>query len=74
MLQATELREPHRIARYLEQLAGSYHRWYDNCRVIPLSDAPIEDVHRTRLWLNEATGQVLRNGLKLIGVAAPERM
>ena len=74
VLQATELREPHRIARYLEQVAGSYHRWYDNCRVIPLGDAPIEDVHRTRLWLNEATGQVLRNGLNLIGVAAPERM
>ena len=64
-LQATELREPHRVARYLEQLAGSYHRWYDNCRVIPLGDAPVEDVHRTRLWLNEATGQVLRNGLNL---------
>ena len=74
VLQATELREPHRIARYLEQLAGSYHRWYDNCRVIPLGDAPIEDVHRTRLWLNEATGQVLRNGLSLIGVSAPDRM
>ncbi len=74
VLQATELREPHRIARYLEQLAGSYHRWYDNCRVIPLGDAPVEDVHRTRLWLNEATGQVLRNGLNLIGVSAPERM
>jgi arginyl-tRNA synthetase len=74
VLQATELREPHRIARYLEQLAGSYHRWYDNCRVIPLGDGQVEDVHRTRLWLNEATGQVLRNGLGLIGVAAPERM
>jgi len=74
VLQATELREPHRIARYLEQVAGSYHRWYDNCRVIPLGDAPIEDVHRTRLWLNDATGQVLRNGLNLIGVSAPERM
>jgi arginyl-tRNA synthetase len=74
VLQATELREPHRIARYLEQLAGSYHRWYDNCRVIPLGDGAVEDVHRTRLWLNEATGQVLRNGLSLIGVTAPERM
>ena len=71
---AAELREPHRIARYLEQLAGLYHRWYDNCRVIPLGDAPVEDVHRTRLWLNDATGQVLRNGLDLLGVCAPERM
>ncbi|GAA4484942.1 arginine--tRNA ligase [Microbacterium panaciterrae] len=71
---AAEVREPHRIARYLEELAGLYHRWYDNCRVIPQGDDPIEDVHRTRLWLNDATGQVLRNGLGLLGVSAPERM
>lgn len=71
---AADLREPHRVARYLEELAGLYHRWYDNCRVIPLGDAPIEAVHRTRLWLNDATGQVLRNGLDLLGVSAPERM
>lgn len=71
---AAEVREPHRIARYLEELAGLYHRWYDNCRVTPLSDDPIESVHRTRLWLNDATGQVLRNGLDLLGVSAPERM
>ncbi|HWI31131.1 MAG TPA: arginine--tRNA ligase [Microbacterium sp.] len=71
---AAEVREPHRVARYLEELAGLYHRWYDNCRVIPLGDDPIEPVHRTRLWLNDATGQVLRNGLTLLGVSAPERM
>jgi arginyl-tRNA synthetase len=71
---AAEVREPHRIARYLEELAGLYHRWYDNCRVIPQGDDPIESVHRTRLWLNDATGQVLRNGLGLLGVSAPERM
>jgi len=71
---AAEVREPHRVARYLEELAGLYHRWYDNCRVIPLGDEPVEAVHRTRLWLNDATGQVLRNGLDLLGVAAPERM
>ncbi|AZC13563.1 arginine--tRNA ligase [Microbacterium sp. ABRD28] len=71
---AAEVREPHRVARYLEELAGLYHRWYDNCRVIPLGDQPIEPVHRTRLWLNDATGQVLRNGLTLLGVSAPERM
>jgi arginyl-tRNA synthetase len=74
LAQASELREPHRVARYLEELAGAYHRWYDNCRVIPLGDAPIEDVHRTRLWLNDAVGQVLRSGLGLLGVGAPERM
>lgn len=71
---AAEVREPHRVARYLEELAGLYHRWYDNCRVIPQGDDPIESVHRTRLWLNDATGQVLRNGLMLLGVDAPERM
>ncbi|WP_144795502.1 arginine--tRNA ligase [Microbacterium paludicola] len=71
---AAEVREPHRVARYLEELAGLYHRWYDNCRITPLGDAPIESVHRTRLWLNDATGQVLRNGLDLLGVSAPERM
>ena len=71
---SAELREPHRIARYLEELAASFNRWYDNCRVIPQGDAPIEDLHRTRLWLNDATGIVLRNGLDLLGVGAPERM
>ena len=71
---AAELREPHRIARYLEELAAAYHRWYDNCRVIPLGEEPVTDLHRTRLWLNDAAGQVLRNGLDLIGVSAPERL
>lgn len=72
--QAAELREPHRIARYLEEIAGLYHRWYDNCRVIPQGEDPIEAVHSTRLWLNDATQQVLRNGLTMLGVSAPERM
>ena len=72
--QAAELREPHRVARYIEELAGLYHRWYDNCRVLPLGDEPIGDLHRTRLRLNDATGQVIRNGLDLLGVSAPERM
>ncbi|WP_110588352.1 arginine--tRNA ligase [Microbacterium suaedae] len=71
---AAEVREPHRVARYLEELAGLYHRWYDNCRVTPKGDEPIANVHGTRLWLNDATGQVLRNGLGLLGVGAPERM
>ncbi|MDQ0613209.1 arginyl-tRNA synthetase [Microbacterium sp. W4I4] len=71
---AASVREPHRIARYLEELAGLYHRWYDSCRVIPKGDDPIETVHRTRLWLNDASGQVFRNGLGLLGVSAPERM
>ena len=72
--QAAELREPHRVARYAEELAGAYHRWYDSCRVTPVGDEPVGDVHRTRLWLNDAVGQVLRNALGLLGVSAPERM
>ncbi|WP_022888408.1 arginine--tRNA ligase [Agromyces italicus] len=72
--QSAELREPHRVARYVEELAGLYHRWYDNCRVLPLGDEPVGELQRTRLWLNDATGQVIRNGLGLIGVSAPERM
>jgi arginyl-tRNA synthetase len=72
--QAAEFREPHRVARYLEEVAGSYHRWYDACRVTPMSGGPVEGVHRTRLWLNDAAGIVLRNGLGLLGVTAPERM
>lgn len=72
--QAAELREPHRVARYIEEVAGLYHRWYDNCRVLPLGDEPVGDLHRTRLWVNDATGQVIRNGLDLLGVSAPERM
>ncbi|MEY4366974.1 MAG: hypothetical protein RLZ28_389 [Actinomycetota bacterium] len=74
LAQASEFREPHRLARYLEEVAGDYHRWYDNCRVTPLSGAEPEAVHRTRLWLNNAAGQVLRNGLELLAVEAPERM
>jgi len=72
--QSAEFREPHRVARYLEEVAASYHRWYDNCRVTPLSGGEVEPVHRTRLWLNNAAGIVLRNGLNLLGVSAPERM
>lgn len=72
--QAAELREPHRVARHLEQLASAYHKWYDERRVTPMGDEEVTDVHRTRLWLNEATRTVLANGLRLLGVGAPERM
>jgi arginyl-tRNA synthetase len=71
---ASQFREPHRVARYLEELGGTYHRFYDHCRVIPLSGEPVETVHRSRLWLNDACTQVLANGLGLLGVSAPERM
>ncbi len=71
---AAELREPHRVARYLEELAGVYHRFYDKCRVLPVGDEPITDRQRSRLWLNDATRTVIANGLGLLGVSAPERM
>lgn len=72
--EAQRFREPHRVARYLESLAGAYHRWYDSCRVVPQGDDEVSEVHRTRLALNDATAQVLANGLGLLGVSAPERM
>ncbi|MGB7818581.1 MAG: arginine--tRNA ligase [Ornithinibacter sp.] len=75
LAQAAHLMEPHRVARYLEELAGAFHKWYDTCRVRPLTaEEEITDLHRSRLWLNDATRQVLANGLDLLGVSAPERM
>ena len=71
---AASLREPHRICRYLEDLAGDYHRFYDSCRVLPQGDEDPTDLHRTRLALCEATRQVIANGLGILGVSAPERM
>ena len=71
---AADLREPHRIARYLEELAGTYHRFYTDCRVLPQGDEPAGDLHTARLALCGATRQVLANGLGLLGVSAPERM
>jgi arginyl-tRNA synthetase len=71
---AAELRAPHRVARYLEELAGTYHRFYDSCRVLPLGDEPATPLTAARLTLCEATRTVLDNGLGLLGVSAPERM
>ncbi len=71
---ATTLREPHRVARYLEDTAASYHRFYDSCRVLPMGDEDPSDLHRARLRLVEATRIVLANGLGMLGVSAPERM
>jgi arginyl-tRNA synthetase len=69
-----ELRQPHRVARYLEQLAGSYHRFYDACRVLPRDGEPGPDVTSARLRLVEATRIVTANGLALLGVTAPDHM
>ena len=71
---AAELREPHRVARYLEELAGVYHRFYADCRVLPMGDEPVEAIHIARAHLCSATRQVLKNGLDLLGVSAPEKM
>ena len=71
---AAELREPHRVARYLEDLATAYHRFYDTCRVLPRSDEDVSNLHIARLWLCAATRQTLANGLAMLGVSAPERM
>ncbi len=71
---AAELREPHRISRYLEELAGVYHGFYADCRVLPMGDEPATALHSARLNLCAATLQVLKNGLLLLGVSAPERM
>ncbi len=71
---AADLREPHRVARYLEELAAAYHRFYDTCRVLPMGDEEPGPLHAARLALSTATRQTLANGLHLIGVSAPEKM
>lgn len=71
---AAALREPHRVCRYLEDLAGDYHRFYDSNRVLPQGDEQPGDLHRARLALCEATRRVIANGLAILGVSAPERM
>jgi arginyl-tRNA synthetase len=71
---AAELRAPHRVARYLEELAGTYHRFYDSCRVLPRGDEEVTSLTTARLWLCAATATVLGNGLAVLGVSAPERM
>jgi arginyl-tRNA synthetase len=72
--QAAELREPHRVARYLESTAATFHKFYDECRVLPRGDEESTPLHAARLLLVDATRVVLSNGLGLLGVDAPERM
>ena len=71
---AAQLREPHRVARYAEQLAGVFHRFYDACQILPKAGEAAEPLHAARLGLAEATRQTLANALGLLGVTAPERM
>jgi arginyl-tRNA synthetase len=72
--QAAELREPHRVARYLEETASTFHKFYDVCRVLPMGDEEPTATHAARLLLVQATRTVFANGLGLLGVSAPERM
>jgi arginyl-tRNA synthetase len=71
---AAGLRQPHRVARYLEDLSGTYHRFYDACRILPRDGSPLDETGRARLWLAEAARIVLANGLGLLGVTAPDRL
>jgi len=71
---AAELRQPHRVARYLEELAGTYHGFYADCRVLPMGEENASALHTARLLLCASTKQVIKNGLDLLGVSAPERM
>ena len=71
---AAELRQPHRVARYLEELAGTYHGFYADCRVLPMGEENPSPLHTARLLLCASTKQVIQNGLDLLGVSAPERM
>jgi arginyl-tRNA synthetase len=73
---AAELREPHRIARYLEDTASVFNRWYDTkeCRMLPAGDEPVTPANEARLVLVVAARTVFANGLSLLGVTAPERM
>ena len=67
-------RQPHRVARYIEDLAAQYHRFYNDCRVLPLGDEKPTKLNSARACLSMATAQVIKNGLDLLGVNAPERM
>ncbi|OFT61437.1 arginine--tRNA ligase [Corynebacterium sp. HMSC05E07] len=71
---AASLREPHRIARYAEELAAVFHRFYDQCQVLPKAGEDTEPIHRARLALASATRQVMANALTMVGVSAPEKM
>ena len=71
---AAQMRQPHRIARYLEELAGTYHGFYADCRVLPMGDENPTSLHTARLLLCSSTKIVIARALDLLGVSAPERM
>jgi arginyl-tRNA synthetase len=67
---AASRREPHQVVNFLRELANHFHSWY-NAHQFIVDDAELRDA---RIALAVATGQVLRNGLGLMGVSAPEQM
>ena len=67
---ASSASEPQQIANYLRELAGEFHTWYNAHKVI-VEDAAMREA---RTALSNAVGQVLANGLDLLGVSAPEAM
>ncbi|MBC2324119.1 arginine--tRNA ligase [Listeria booriae] len=69
--EAAEKRIPHRIVRFLNDLAAAFHRFYNANKVL---DAENKEVSEARLALIKATQITLRNGLTLLGVSAPEKM
>ena len=71
---AAQMRQPHRVARFIEDLAAQYHRFYNDCRVLPLGEEKPTQLNSARATLSLAAAQVISNGLELLGVSAPERM
>ncbi len=72
--EAAQLREPHRIARYAEDLAAVFHRFYDSCQVLPKAGEDEAPIHGARLALAQASRVVLANALTMVGVSTPEKM
>ena len=70
MLYAAENFEPHRVANFLQELAAAFHKFYTECRIIGSEKKLAE----ARIALAVATQTLLRNGLAVLGVDAPERM
>ena len=70
VLSAKDLLEPQVIANYLQETAAKFHKYYANCRIITEN----EDLTLSRIALASATKIVLSNGLKILGIKAPEKM
>ncbi|MFF3744131.1 ArgS-related anticodon-binding protein NrtL [Streptomyces kronopolitis] len=71
---AARLRAPDRVVRHLEVTAEAFFRWHDEFPPLPVGEQKPSAVHRARLALAEAGGTVLANGLRLLGISAPEHL